>query len=466
MSIAGTHISSAFSRIGDLTDRFVRHYIPNAFLFAILLTFLTMIMAWLFTSNSPTDVVALWGEGFWFVIAFSMQSVLLLMTGWALADSPPVKKILRYLASFPNSQFQAIMLMAIIGVTLGLFHWGVVLIGAAIFARELGVEMERQDIDVHYPLLVATAYAGLFPWHQGLSSTTALLVATEDHFLADVMGVVPVSETIFTFTNLVLVSITVLLIIIIMPMLAPEEDIKTVPEETLRMMEHPLADGGTDVPSDESRLKSLLLDSRVIGVGTGLLFWAYLIYLFSTNPFMESFTLNTFIVILFATGFLLHTTLRSYIGVVRDAIHGASQIIIQFQFYGGIMGIMALSGLAEKIALTLAAHSTAETWYASAYIASAIINFFVPAGGGQWIVTGEVLVKATQEIPGAEVGPMMIAFVMGDQSTNLIQPFWAIPVLAIAGLSVRDILGYTGVLFIILTIVQLTGTLLMGYGIL
>ena len=477
-------VNAGFTRLGDGASALVERYLPDAFIFAVLLTFLTMLLALAFTDRGPGEIAAHWGEGFWFVLEFSMQASLALLTGWALADSPPVKRVLRAIAEKPNSQMQAIFTVALAGQLLGLFHWGVVLIAGAILAREVGIAMDRQGIPVHYPLLVATAYAGLLPWHQGLSGAALLLSATPDHFLVDTIGSIPVSETLFTFHNLLVAGGVVLVTVVIMPLMAPDrEDAITIPEEKLRgagvaadggepegrpSSDGPATDGGEPVEPhrrDASRLKRALLESRLLCVGLGLLVWAYLLYLFATEPFMEVFDLNVFISVMFGLGFLLHTTLGSYFGVLRDAIEGASQIIIQFQFYGGIMGIMAWSGLAELIAQTAAGLASETTWYFYVFVSAGIVNFFVPSGGGQWVVTGEVFAQATAEIPGTTQERMLVAFAMGDQWTNMIQPFWALPVLGIAGLSIRDMMGYAAVLFVFSGLVLSAGTLLMGMGV-
>ncbi|RLM83603.1 short-chain fatty acid transporter [Halobellus sp. Atlit-38R] len=465
-----------FTILGDKSSALVQRFLPDAFIFALMLTFLTMLLAIVFTDRGPVAVVSHWGEGFWFVLAFSMQSALALMTGWAFADSPPIKRVLRRIGEVPRTQKQAIFATAVVGQLFGLFHWGVVLVAGAIFAREVAIAMEEKDVDVHYPLLVATGYAGLLPWHQGLSAASMLLVATPDHFLADQIGVVPVSETIFDPGNLIIVAGVVLVTMIIMPLMAPEkkENLVTVPASKLRSVQQPTPDGGVEavdgspMPNrrQEAAYKTLLLDSRVISIGLGLLIWAYLGYLFATNAIMDVFNLNVFIAVMFGLGFLFHGTLRSYIDVFRDAIEGASQIFIQFQFYGGIMGIMAWSGLATMIAQAAAQYSTETTWYLAAFLSAGTVNFFVPSGGGQWVVTGQVMVDAAQSIPGVDISKTIIAFGMGDQWTNMIQPFWALPALGIAGLSIRDIMGYVGVLFLFSGAVMATGALLLGMGIL
>ncbi|SEV88257.1 short-chain fatty acid transporter [Natrinema salifodinae] len=459
-----------FTRLGDVASEVVKRYLPDAFIFALLLTFLTMVIAVVVTDTGPGAVAAHWGEGFWEVITFSTQSTLALLTGWALADSPPVKRVLRRIAAVPDSQTGAVFVVALCGQLLGLFHWGVVLIAGAILAREVGISMAEKDVDVHYPLLVAAAYAGLLPWHQGLSAASLLLVATDGHFAEETMGVIPVSETIFHPFNLLLVACVVAVVVVLMPLMAPErENVTTVPEETLRAARETAADGGEAEPATaaphrlrDSRPKAFLLDSTAICVATGLLIWAYLGHLFATEPFMDVLNINVLISAMFGLGFLAHCSLRSYVDVFREAIEGASQIIIQFQFYGGIMGIMVYSGLVELIAETAAQHATETTWYLLVFVSGGVVNFFVPSGGGQWTVMGEIYASATQQIAGTRMNHMLIAFAMGDQWTNMIQPFWAIPVLGIAGLTIRDMMGYVAVLFIFVGVVMGGGALLMG----
>ncbi|RKD95248.1 short-chain fatty acid transporter [Halopiger aswanensis] len=468
-------VRAFFTALGDVSSRLVQRYLPDAFIFALLLTFLTMVIAVLVTPEGPADVAIHWGEGFWEVIGFSMQASLALLTGWALADSPPVKRVLRSIAAIPDSQLQAIFVVALCGQLLGLFHWGVVLIAGAILAREVGIEMDEKGIEVHYPLLVAAAYAGLLPWHQGLSGASLLLSATEGHFAEESMGVIPVSETIFHPFNLAIVAGVVLVTVVVMPLMAPRrENATTVPKEQLRGADvsDMAADGGTNANADaaarlphrtrESALKEMLLDSRLVCLGMGLLIWVYLGYLFATEPFMDVFDINVFITVMFGLGFLAHGTLRSYIDVFYEAIKGASQIIIQFQFYGGIMGIMVFSGLVELIAETAAAYASDTTWYLFVFVSGGIVNFFVPSGGGQWVVMGEIYASATQQISGTQMNHMLIAFAMGDQWTNMIQPFWALPVLGIAGLSIRDMMGYVVVLFLFSGLVLGAGALAIG----
>lgn len=462
-------ISGFFAALGNGASRLVQRYLPDAFIFALLLTFVTMALAVLLTPSGPTDVATQWGEGFWYVITFSMQASLALLTGWAIADSPPVKRVLQRLAAAPDTQRQAILATAVVGQLVGLFHWGMVLVVGGIFAREVGIAMDRKGVAIHYPLLVATAYAGLLPWHQGLSGASYLLSATPGHFLEGSIGVIPVSQTMFTLPNLVVVGAVVVVTLVLMPLMAPDEDLITIPKEKLRGGDATVApDGGREAPhrSGMSGFKLAVVDSKLLCVGTGLLLWAYLGYLLATSSFTEVLDINLFISAMLGLGFVFHMSFRSFFDVFREAIEGASQVIIQFQFYGGIMGVMAASGLAELIASTAAEYATEQTWYLLVFVSAGIVNFFVPSGGGQWTVTGELMITATQNIDGTDVETMMVAFAMGDQWTNMIQPFWAIPVLGIAGLSIRDMMGYAAVLFVFSGLVFGTGTLLMGYGVL
>lgn len=462
-------LRGSFERFGDLAHTRVEQYLPNAFVFSLILTLVSIGAAVLATSHGPLETVQHWGDGFWFVLEFSMQASLALITGWAFADSPPVRRLLKRIAALPSTQNQALLLTAVVGQFFGLLHWGVVLIVAAIFAREIAVSMHQRDVAVHYPLLVATAYAGLLPWHQGLSGAAMLLSATEGHFLQGTIGVIPVSQTTFSAANLVIVAGVVLVTVAVMPLMAPrdEADVVTVSDmDVLRA-----ASGGAAEPAGPARDRRpratvALLESRVLCAGTGLAILGYLAWFLRTESFLQVFDFNLVIMGMLGLGFLSHGTLDSYVTVIRDAAAGASQIMVQFQFYGGIMGVIVWSGLAESLAAAGASVATETTWYLTVFLTAGLTNFFVPSGGGQWIVLGEIFTTATQGIPGASTDKLLIAYAMGDQWSNMIQPFWALPMLGIAGLGIRDIMGYTTVLFVCSGLVMGLGALLMGVGVL
>lgn len=189
-----------------------------------------------------------------------------------------------------------------------------------------------------------------------------------------------------------------------------------------------------------------LLESRIIVVIMGVVLLAAIFYDMIGKG--RGWDLNAFIAVLYGLGLLIHKSLRTFFEGIWDAVRAASQIFLQFQFYGGIMGIMAWTGLAKVIAMGFASISNRYTWPFFNFIQASIINLFVPSGGGQFTVTAHIMIEASKLI-GTPIAPtMMTTFAMGDQWTNMIQPFWAIPVIAVAAVSVRKIMGYCAVVLI------------------
>jgi len=140
-------------------------------------------------------------------------------------------------------------------------------------------------------------------------------------------------------------------------------------------------------------------------------------------------------------GILLHKTPRRYLHSLNNAVKGSAGIILQFPFYSGIMGMMIASGLAATISGWFVSISSESTLPFFAFLSAGLVNIFVPSGGGQWAVQGPIMIPASIEL-GTPLAKTAMAVAWGDAWTNMIQPFWALPALGIAGLGARDIMGY------------------------
>jgi short-chain fatty acids transporter len=130
------------------------------------------------------------------------------------------------------------------------------------------------------------------------------------------------------------------------------------------------------------------------------------------------------------------------IHLTKKAASNVGEILLQFPLYAGILGIMAGSGLIKLFSDAFVSIATPVTFGVLALLSAGIVNFFVPSGGGQFAVQGPIMLDAANQL-GVDPSIAIMAVAYGDQWTNMIQPFWALPVLAIAGLKMRDILGYT-----------------------
>ncbi|WP_244862112.1 short-chain fatty acid transporter [Siminovitchia terrae] len=414
-------------------DRMVRRFLPDAFLFAIILTLVVLLMGILFTDSTPVQMVEYWGSGFWDLLAFAMQMSMIVVTGYVLANTPIVKKGLVRISTLANTPGQAIMLVTFIAAIASLINYGFGLVVGALLAIQVAKRVNSLD----YRLLVASAYSGFLVWHGGLSGSIPLLIATPDHFLEKTMGTIPITETLFSGFNLFIVAILVITLPLLnWMMLKSRGHLEMTPAknwETDSFEDKEIDSVENLTPSDR------LENSQIISLLISLLGLAFIVYYFINNDFGLNINIVNFIMLFL--GILLHRTPRRFLASVNNAVKNVGGIIVQFPFYAGIMGMMVSSGLSESMSLWFVSISTEFTYPLFTFISAGIVNFFVPSGGGQWAVQGPIMIPAGIEI-GVESAKTAMAVAWGDAWTNMIQPFWALPLLAIAGLKVRDIMGF------------------------
>ncbi|MGO2241310.1 MAG: short-chain fatty acid transporter [Halomonas sp.] len=407
--------------------KLVERYLPDPYIFVLLLTLIASVAAIAIERQSPLAVLRFWGDGFWGLLTFSMQMLLVLVTGFMLASSPPVKRILQKIAGTAKTPGGAIILVTLVSLAASWINWGFGLVVGALFAKELA-----RLIRVDYRLLVASAYSGFVVWHGGLAGSIPLTIATEGHFAADQIGVIGTGSTIFAFFNIAIVICLFIAIPLVNRMMLPDEkDNVYVDPKVLDDEPEPM--GRITRPAE--KLENSMALALLVGV-PGLLF---LLDHFLLRG--GSLNLNVVNFLFLFLAIVLHRTPRNLLNSLNEAIKGGAGIVIQFPFYAGIMAIMVQSGLAESMSEWLVSFATATTLPFWSFISAGIVNLFVPSGGGQWAVQAPVMLPAAQAL-GADISRVAMAVAWGDAWTNLLQPFWALPVLAIAGLKAKDIMGF------------------------
>lgn len=413
------------------SNNLMERYLPDPFLFVIILTLVVFGLGLGLTGSSPVEMVAFWGEGFWALLAFSMQMVLVLVTGFVLASSPIFKKGLGKLASFAKSPGSAIIWVTLVSLAASWINWGFGLVIGALFAKELAKRVDHVD----YRLLIASAYSGFLIWHAGFSGSIPLSIATDGHPFIDRIGIIPTGETIFASYNLIIIAALVIILPLLNRLMMPkkEETVTVDPKVLVEPKVEEQPDKGEQTPAE--RLENSWIMSMVIGV-LGI---AFIAYYFIQNGFALTLDLVNFMFLFL--GILFHGTPRKYLVAVQEAVKGAGGIIVQFPFYAGIMGMMTASGLAAVISEAFVSISTAQTFPLFAFLSAGLVNFFVPSGGGQWAVQAPIMLEAA-EMLGSDTAKVAMAVAWGDAWTNMIQPFWALPALAIAGLKAKDIMGF------------------------
>ncbi len=439
-----------------LTRAFVRmcqRYLPDAYLFAIILSLLAFALAMGLTDKSFFQIVKSWGDGISGIFAFAMQMILILVTGHALASSNAIKGGLNAIARIPKTPAQGPMLVVLVAGIASFINWGFGLVVGALLA----VAVARRLKGVDYAFLVAAGYAGFVVWHGGISGSIPLAVATPGHLVEkEIGGLIPVTQTIFAPYNLIIMFTIILTLPILFKLMAPRpEDVREI--DPALLAEFDQQEKQENVVKERTPA-TILENSILINALFATLGLLYLGHYFYKSGF--NLTLNIVIIIFLILGIILHKTPINYVRAMNNAIKGAGGIALQFPLYGGIQGIMVGTGLAVIIANWFVSFSTPVTFPVFTFLAGGLINLFVPSGGGQWIVQGPINIPAGLAL-GVDPAKVAMSIAYGDQWTNMIQPFWALPLLGIAKLGIRDIMGYCAMVLLWSGLIMIVGLLVL-----
>ena len=420
--------------------KLVQRWLPEPFIFAIILTLVAGCLAMPICHQTPIEVVENWGGGVWNLLAFAMQMALVLVCGSTLAAAPAVKSLISKLAGIPKTPAAAIALVTAVSALACWLNSGFGLIVGVIFAKEIAKKLQGVD----YRLLIASAYSGFVVWHAGLSGSIPLTMATPGEALTKATnGVltepVPVSQTILDPHNLIIVALVIVAIVITNSLMHPKKDVVIVDPA---LLEEPAP---ADAPAAENRTPAQKMEqSKVLSWIVALMGFSYLVIHLGFRD--GAFDLGSVIMLFLFLGVLLHGTPFAYVRAFTKAATGAAGIILQFPFYAGIMGIITgvgASGICFGTVISNAciSISTPTTYPLLTFLCAALLNMFVPSGGGHWAIQAPIMFAAGADL-GVDPGLTGTAIAWGDAWTNLIQPFWAIPALAIAKLDAKDIMGF------------------------
>lgn len=419
----------------------VKNYLPDSFIFAVLLTFVVFIVVLPATHSSPVAVVDAWYAGFWSLLSFTMQMALILVCGTILATNDVAKSVLQAIASLAKNPSSAVILVTLIALLASFINWGFGLVIGAIFAKEVAKKVKG----VHYPLLVASAYTGFIIWHAGLAGSIPLTLASASNLAAVTNGVIssPIatSETIFSFFNLAIVLVLTITLPFLLSFMHPNK------HETIEVDKNLFTDENKQeeiFDRKNATFAEKLENAKWINILLGILGFTLIISYFVNKGFALNLNIINFIFLF--TAIVLHKTPIKLVRAVKDAVKNVGGILLQFPFYAGIMGMMTFKGadglsLASIISDFFVSISSEGSFAFFSFISAGIVNIFVPSGGGQWVVQAPIMMPAGAEL-GVDAAKTAMAIAWGDAWTNMIQPFWALPLLAIAGLGARDIMGY------------------------
>jgi short-chain fatty acids transporter len=435
----------------------IKKYVPSPFGIAILLTIFVMFWAFLsmpgnILSNS-VQVLSMWQSGIWNegLLVFAYQMMLILVLGHILVLSYPMQKLLNLLTYNINTTAKAVMIVSVSTMIMAFFNWGLGLIFGAILVRKIGEMSQKNNYNINYPLVGAAGYIGLMVWHGGISGSAPLKVAENGHLASltslNVPDFIETSQTIFSIENL---SIFILLLVL-MPLLFLVLNKKSKKNNFSIVEDLELKKNTT------SELKGFE-SNRFFAVGFGVLILITFVIQYSEQILSLRLTPNMLNFFMLGLAFICHQNFFNFLNALQEAIGDVSGILIQFPLYFGIMGIMKDSGLAFQIAEFFVSISNAETLPIFSFISAGILNIFVPSGGGQWAIQGPIIIESSHQL-GVPLPKMIMSMAYGDQITNMLQPFWALPLLAITKLRAYQILPFTFWMFVAGSLIFILGLL-------
>ena len=441
-------------------------WIPDAFIFALAATVIVVVAALTWTGATAGQIVDAWGGGFWGLIPFTMQMSLVIITGHVLATSAPMRTVIRAIAGWPQTPRGAVAMVAFFAMASSWFNWGFSLVFSAVLAREVARRVPRVD----YRALAAATFLGLGSiWAQGLSGSAALQMATPGALQPQIReivsggvipgGLIPFTHTIFLWQSLVAVIIEVVVVTLLMWLATPPAGrARTAADLGIDLVdpEPPVIDR-RQVPPGAWLEHSAILPLFIVALGG-----TYLVRYFMRAPdAINAITVDTVNLTFLLLGILLHRTPARLMHAVQAATPAVWGVVLQFPFYAGIAGVITGTHLSQQLATVFVGISNATTFPAVVAIYSAVLGVFVPSGGSKWIIEAPYVMAAAHELK-VHLGWVVVAYDLGEALANLLQPFWMLPILGMLGLRARDVMGYTFVVFLVLTPVVLILVTVLG----
>ncbi|MGO1069783.1 short-chain fatty acid transporter [Lysobacter sp. CA199] len=448
-SAASAPVDGPLARFALRSAAWAERWFPDAYVFAALGVVIVALAALAFGST-PTATASAFGDGYWSLIPFTMQMAFVVIGGYVVATAPAVARVIDALARVPRSGRGAICYVGLISMLASLLSWGFSLVFGGLLVRALA---RREDLDMDYRAAGAAAYLGLGAvWAMGLSSSAAQLQANPASMppaLLAITGVIPFSETIFLWQSIALTAALIAVSLLICFVTAP----RGASVRRARDFE-----GAEQLASDEKLAASLpprtrpgewLEYSPLITIALALLSLGWLGYEFAHKPWVSAIaSLNTYNFLFLTAGLVLHWRPRSFLNAVARAVPSTTGVLIQFPLYGGIASLLtAAKGsdgqtLAHHLSTVFVHIASTETFTLVMGVYSAVLGFFVPSGGGKWIIEAPYVMQAANDLQ-VHLGWAVQVYNAAEALPNLINPFWMLPLLGVLGLKARDIVGFT-----------------------
>jgi short-chain fatty acids transporter len=424
------------ARLGAWLAGACERYFPDAFVFALLAVLLAF-LAGLALGEKPIALATAFGQGFWKLVPFTMQMVMMIVGGYTVAASPPVHRLIRWVSSVPRSPRAAVAFVALFSMLASLLSWGFSLIFSGLLVREIAGRLRGVD----FRALGAAAYLGLGSiWALGLSSSAALMMATRDALPPEILrisGVIPLSGTLFLWQNLLVIGVLILVAVSVAAFSCPPTGRARTAEDLGVRFDPPSAT--RDVPSTPGER---LEHSSLLGVGVAVLGMTWLVTQFAEQGGLAALDLNTYNACFLFLGLLLHRRPRSFLNAVTSSIPATGGVLIQFPFYGGVLGIITGGAISGTLASIFTAASTRHTFPLLVAAYSTVLGLFVPSGGGKWVIEAPYVLAAAGA-HGINMGWVVQIYNAAEALPNLINPFWMLPLMGILNVRARELAGFS-----------------------
>ena len=450
-------------------EQLFKRYLPSPFSIAVLLTNLTIALALLFTENTSegSHIVAIlsyWESGIWNngLLVFAYQMMLILVLGHVLVLSKPIELLILKLVGLVKNSANAALLVALPTMLVAFFNWGLGLIFGALLARKVGEYAQKNNIPINYPLIGACGYLGLMVWHGGISGSAPLKVSEAGHLtnlmegvlsndvLASLPDTISTGDTVLSGGNLIIFSVVLATISIIAYQLGR----KTRPTP-IQLSRYTFNTDASNKGLGAERLDR----ASWFATGFGVLIIGAFVIQYSSLLKNLNITPNMLNLFMMGLALIMHGSIKRFLHAVEAAIGDTSGILIQFPLYFGIMGIMASSGMINGISDFFVSISDETTLPIFTFFSAGLVNIFVPSGGGQWAIQGPMILESALQL-NVPLGKAVLALAYGDQITNMLQPFWALPLLGITKLEAKEILPYTILFMIVGSVIYIMGLLI------
>jgi len=457
-------------KITQTIETLFKRFLPSPFAIAVLLTLLTILLAYFFTEAPEGEphllaILSYWESGVWNndLLVFGYQMMLILVLGHILVLSKPMNFLIEKLTNLTSNTANAVVLVSVCTMLVSFFNWGLGLIFGAIMARKVAEAAQLRNFKINYPLVGASGYVGLMIWHGGISGSAPLKVSESGHlagimsgitdtqFLNQIPDFIPFSQTVFSSSYIIIFG--TLLVLVPLALFFIGKRTTTTPID-LPIYKRP-----------ENNMKFIkgaerIDKSKIFGIGFGALILIAFFYQYFGALTQSAISPNLLNFFMLGLALLLHGSFSSFLSALEEAIKGAAGILIQFPLYFGIMGIMRESGMVLQISDFFVSIANETTLPIYTFFSAGLVNIFVPSGGGQWAVQGPIVIESALQL-GVPLPKAVMAMSYGDQITNMLQPFWALPLLGITKLKAKEILPYTLLVMGIGCVVFLVGLLLL-----